>query len=750
MQRTFLGFLPVISRCLLPVPASRKSFEGACRFFFLAIAASLSVPNVHAQAVWTNADDRDFIAGPPAQTLPYWSYGFVAPDQNGNGGHIGNWSGNLAPGKGGPADAYLGAPGDTLCDVNVTLNSLTIASGGALTMDFGSSLAVATTNITSAGTMVLGGGGGAFPSYTNTGTMTVAAGTGTYTIAGDITLDSTPGSTIAVTSGTLQLPGQNGLFDTVTFTPAAGATINLVGQGASSTFVNLFQGTLTNGTETGTVLLSQGTMAGTQRSSVTTPLPCALAFTGSVFQWTGGVIGSYQQGAIFTNTGVVNVVGDHSPTIYATFTNAGQMIETGAGGLVLGNANSGGSLTNAAGAVLDLQSDAGIGTGGGNGNFLTNAGLLKKSGGTGTSTVTAGLTFNNTGGTIEVDSGTLQLSGNGSSASTGGTFNVPTVGAVLDLLDAADRTAFTGIYTGSGAGTVRLSGGTLNSDQMNGAIFNFPGSLFQWTGGTLGGYQSGQVFTNAGTMNLSGTGDKTSYAKFTNTGTIIQTGTGNFANGFYNGGSSFTNAATGVYDLAADSGVTGDPYPFHNLGLFEKTAGTGVSTFNSELTNTGTISVYTGTLSFANNVDDISNTTLTEGAWNVFDGGTLAFKNYTGGITINQADVTLNGANANFPAINQLSDNQGSFSLLALRQFTTVGALSNEGNLVLDAGTTLHVAGTFTGSGTNSSLAITVGGTVPRARRVPAFSRSTALPRSRATSWCLSPTVLLCQPPLLR
>ncbi len=98
---------------------------------------------------------------------------------------------------------------------------------------------------------------------------------------------------------------------------------------------------------------------------------------------------------------------------------------------------------------------------------------------------------------------------------------------------------------------------------------------------------------------------------------------------------------------------------------------------------------------FTGRLDDITGTTLTEGTWNVSNGAALTFANYTGGITINQANVTLNGPNAGFPPINALADIQGTFSLLALRQFNTAGDLSNEGAIVLDAGSTLHVTGNF-------------------------------------------------------
>ncbi len=830
-------------------PSNRLALAGLTTL----LLSGLVAPPIHAQ-VWSGDDDRG----------PYWGYGKEV-DGNGNVLHVGNWSGGPAPASG--ADVILGAPGNTNCDVTITLNSLTIQPGGALAFYRSQTLTVANTYLATDGAMTGGS------TYTNTGTLLKSAGTGTYAFTGNMTVNSTPGTTIAVDAGTLQLPGGRGLFDTVTFDPAAGTLIDLISENIDGgAFDNIFQGTLTNGVRGGTVQLSQGSMGGTV-NYVTNPLPCTLAFTGDVFQWTGGTIGFYQQGAVFTNVGVVNISGDGTKETDATFTNQGTVIQSGAGVLNVGDYNSGGSFTNAAGATYDLQSDAGIGqssylfnnaglfkksggtgtsvmtvsfqnqggtvevdsgtlqlpmdnahgtsTGGtfnvaagavldlgGNGFFtgtytgsgagavrlsqgtlladkpaatafnfpgnffqwtggiigsyqggqvftnvgtmiitgggtketdatftnqglvvqndvgefhvgdansggsftnaagatydlqsdanigqsgypFNNVGLFKKSGGTGTCTLS--VAFNNQGGTVEVDSGTLQMPVGQTSTSTGGTFNV-VAGALLDL---GDGQHFTGTFTGGGGGTVRLSQGSLYGNNMTATIFNFPGAMFQWTGGVLGGGQSGHLFTNVGTINITGDAEKATYGVLTNQGTIIQTGAGNLDLGQGNSGGSLVNAAGGVYNLQSDAGLTNDD-SFTNAGLLEKTMGTGTSTINEELTNTGAISVYTGTLSFGARVDDISGTTLTEGTWNVFDPATLTLTQYTGGITINQANVTLSGPNANFPAINQLADNQGSFSLLALRQFTTAGDLSNEGTITLDAGSTLHVAGNFT------------------------------------------------------
>ena len=511
--------------------------------------------------------------------------------------------------------------------------------------------------------------------FTNAGLFKKSSGTGTSTMTVSY---RNQGGTVEVDSGTLQLPVDNahGTSTGGTFNVAAGAVLDLGGNG-------YFTGTYT-GDGAGVVRFSAGTLLADK------PNATVFNFPGNLFQWTGGTIGSYQGGQVVTNAGTINISGDAAKETDAVFTNLGLVIQSGAGAFNVGDYNSGGSFTNAAGATYDLQSDANVGQSGYNFN---NVGVFKKSGGTGTSTLS--VTFNNQGGTVEADSGTLQLPLKQNSTSTGGVFNAAG-GAVLDL---GDSQHLSGTYTGGGAGTVRLSGAL--TTVAPGATVAFPGALFQWTGGYISG-GSDRPFVNAGVVNLSGDAEKDNYAPFTNTGAMVQTGAGNFNVGTYHDGGSFTNAAGAVYDLQSDAGVTTDfANVFTNAGVFKKSGGTGTSTMSALTTNTGTVSVYTGTLLFSaqynNGVADVDHSTLTEGTWNVFDGATLTFASY-GTLTINQANVTLSGPNSNFTSINGLADNQGSFALLGLRQFTTAGNFTNEGTVVLDAGSTLHVSGDFTAS----------------------------------------------------
>ena len=103
--------------------------------------------------------------------------------------------------------------------------------------------------------------------------------------------------------------------------------------------------------------------------------------------------------------------------------------------------------------------------------------------------------------------------------------------------------------------------------------------------------------------------------------------------------------------------------------------------------------------------------TLTGGTYTVTDTGNGATLDFGGrNVLVNAATVVLSGANPSFGALNALTNNEGSLSLLALEQFTTSAALINAGTINLDAGTTLHVGGAFT-SGESSTLAVTLGGT---------------------------------------
>ena len=87
-------------------------------------------------------------------------------------------------------------------------------------------------------------------------------------------------------------------------------------------------------------------------------------------------------------------------------------------------------------------------------------------------TYVGGTTFNvGAGATVTINAGTF----------TGGAiFNLGT-GAVVNIIDSP---SFSGTLTGSGAGMRAVDNGVLRSG-TGGLTLDFPGSMFQWTGGAL-------------------------------------------------------------------------------------------------------------------------------------------------------------------------------------------------------------------------------------------------------------------------
>ena len=226
-----------------------------------------------------------------------------------------------------------------------------------------------------------------------------------------------------------------------------------------------------------------------------------------------------------------------------------------------------GTLTNLAGGVHDFQTDKNVAI-----ETFINRGTLRKSAGAGTA-IMEPRNFNNEGGTIDVQVGTLQISGPLNSLvsglSTGGTFRVDWRGARPDQRGRTVR--YSGSYTGSGAGIVRVRAGVLEVGAA-GATFNFPPGLFQWTGGDIAAGLTG--LTNVASISLAGTEHKFLSGTFNNAGTVTHAGTGDLnlthtqlvigPNGTFN------NLAGGVYDLASDVRIrTG---VFNNYGTLRKSS----------------------------------------------------------------------------------------------------------------------------------------------------------------------------------
>jgi RHS repeat-associated protein len=348
----------------------------------------------------------------------------------------------------------------------------------------------------------------------------------------------------------------------------------------------------------------------------------------------------------------------------------------------------------------------------------------------GTGTYTGGITFNIAAGdTVTLADGTyngvatFNLAAGAtvtpSAATFGGGISLNVgVGAVYEFAGPEGAT-YTGLLTGSGAGTALLNSDTMQIG-LGGATLNFAGNLFQWTGGAL--KTAFGDLTNLGTMNLAGPATKviSNDGMLDNFGTINQTGSGNldltspFDAGEGAPPTTLTIEAGGAYFLNSDSGIQQDisvaGSAVINHGIIAKKAGTGTSPLfvDGTLTNTGTIEADSGALDLEpNTFAQIAGTTLTGGTWNANSGGTLQFPAGTS-ITSNAATIALNGPGASIVGIAGLSANSGSFTVGVGATFTTAGAFSNTGTLAV--GGALSVNGALTLTSTSTFLE-QIGGT---------------------------------------
>jgi hypothetical protein len=311
---------------------------------------------------------------------------------------------------------------------------------------------------------------------------------------------------------------------------------------------------------------------------------CTFNFPGNVFQWTGGQLNA---GVGSTNVGIMNLT--NSPVL-----NGGNLYNNNLMNLADNSSLNcaAGFLNNNVGGTFNIQGNSSLVAGGG--GQVNNYGLFKKSAGTGTSQIIP--TFNNYGGTIEADAGTLALNVNNAGYYTNVTFVVSN-GAAIDFLTSNYNGQIEGNLTGSGGGTVLMNNGQVGPNY--GATLNFPGAMFQWQGGKFSNV------TNAGTINVSGPVGIS--GSFFNNGTMIQSGTGSST-----GGNNLYNNTGAVYDIQNDNGISINY--IYNYGRFKKSAGAGTSLVSANFINYGpnaTVEVDTGTIALGLNGGNLfTNTSL--------------------------------------------------------------------------------------------------------------------------------------------
>ena len=544
-------------------------------------------------------------------------------------------------------------------------NSTTINNDAGATFDFQSDVSLYANGFSSL-------------TFNNAGTLMKSAGTGTSAIGGFSLNDS---GTVEADSGTLSLTaggsGTNGVVS------ANGAGIVSLSGNYSGSFT---------GSGTGTVLLDNFTGTG--------PSGATLDFSGSVLQWNAGTLAG-----TITNAGTLTAAPGGTKNLTGTLTNAGTVAVTDSINTAANNT----TIDNLAGATFDFQTDVALANNDSNGQSYTglvfdNAGTLKKSAGTGTSTVNYPVSSS---GTVEGDSGTLSLSAGVTGIGTGAT-TINANGGTVSLQGNSS-----GSFTGSGTGTVLLDNFT--GTGPSGATLDFSGSVLQWNAGTLGG-----TITNAGTLTAAPGGTKNLTGTLTNAGTVAVTDSINTAAN----NTTIDNLAGATFDFQTDAALANNDsngqictgLEFDNAGTIEKSAGTGTTDFDYPLNDTtggeALVNTSSGEL-FLQGDGDLQGSVTVGGSVTLY-GSTFAVSDGTaitplaggGALQVDSADLSLAGTLTS--AILTIAGNAvlggsgtlGTGSLVTWTGGTLSGSITNAGTLTAATGGTKYLTGMLTNAGT--------------------------------------------------
>ena len=539
-----------------------------------------------------------------------------------------------------------GADAKSLSDTFTNSGTMRLEGGGDLFLNGTlNNLADGVVDFRGDGRIVSGG------TFNNSGMVKKSGGLGTssFTSAlnGELYFRHLAGSVVQADAGILLLDGLRGDSTGAAWNAGAGGILRIVGQ--RDGFVS-YAGTYT-GSGGGRVEYAGGTIQAGGSGAT-------LDFPEGLFHWTGGgMIGSASSPLI--NAGFIQLSGAEAKGMANQFINRGRIVQDGLGDFHL-NA---GLFINDVGAVFEMKGDSELfGTDQfGNAGQFRNAGLVTKTDGAGTVTITARLD-NLPTGKVEVNEGAVEFQRG--SNSSGGEFNV-SVGAKL-LFSGSDSFNWSGRYTGVGGGAIESSGLLIGSDSLS-AFLDFEDVQFKIVGGQLLG-----SLVNDGTIEFAATSGIFTRAGIINNGTWLHTGTGDFV---LNANSRFFNR--GLYDIQTDADfvvpgdASGGSMYFVNQpsGILRKSGGTGTTSFRHDgsgkdlqFDNTGAVEVLSGTMEFIDPVVQFSNSTLTAGSWTVGAFSTLSAPNVAN-LTTNRGRVVLSGESSSFPKINGLANNQGEFSL---------------------------------------------------------------------------------------
>ena len=247
-------------------------------------------------------------------------------------------------------------------------------------------------------------------------------------------------------------------------------------------------------------------------------------------------------------------------------------------------------------------------------------------------------------------------------------------------------------YTGGAGTTTQIFGTIQNQGNIQITAGSGQNAALSVGGGSYG---NNATLTGGGKITLSGGAGTTA--------TIVD---GTFA-----GGNVLTNSNNTIQGYGS-IGYTSDLKVINSAGgtLLANVAGQTLSVDGTGgLTNNGTMQANAGsTLLVTQGFTNFSGGTLTGGSYNVYGTGSSAGTiqinalGSTGGeIVTNDATILLDGLNSNFfdgggqDALSALADNEGTFTILDGRNFSTSGSFDNTGTLEVGSTDTFTVNGTF-------------------------------------------------------
>lgn len=404
------------------------------------------------------------------------------------------------------------------------------------------------------------GVGGEFSAPGGSGVLNISGGT--MTVTSIFGFWNTPGTSITLSGGTLNLA-------------------SIVASGAPASLFNWTGGTL-NLTAGATIDANFPLGSSFNLNATKTLLTGATLTNNGQITMSGGALGG--AGQIVNSTGQISGFGTIDGS--GGFVNNGNITQSG-GNLVLSNtgANSNtGNIDLAVGNQLQL-----------NGGSLANSGTINLNGGT----VSGGAQLNNSASGVLAGPGTISapLTNNGTVALTAGTLNLPPFtnngivapgGVTANMTGGAISNASTIQGFGkinnnvTNTGTIEAAGGTLI---FSGTIANSAGGILTASSGNKLLFTSG-LGPNAGLISLTGGTIDTNNTTFTNNATV---------SGY---GALRTGGLTNASELELTGGTATVTGPVTNNAGARVDVKFSTAVFNSPVTNNGTFKITGGSVSF--------------------------------------------------------------------------------------------------------------------------------------------------------